>query len=159
MAFPTTASLQQLYVAYFNRPADPGGLAYWSAALTSEGASIADVSTAFSASAEYQGRYGGQTADQFVNAIYQQLFGRDAEAGGLEYWSSQLNSGVLTAGQLAAVIAQAASTNDALVRDNKVKAAIAFTEQLDTADEIAGFSTPAARAAAAAFLSSVGASL
>jgi hypothetical protein len=49
----TAQAAQQLYVAYFNRPADALGLAYW---MTKDAAA---ASTAFASSAEYAATYAG----------------------------------------------------------------------------------------------------
>ncbi|MTW06338.1 DUF4214 domain-containing protein, partial [Pseudoduganella ginsengisoli] len=47
----TTAAiqLQQLYVTYFNRPADKEGLAYWTAALD-KGSTVASIAADFAKS-------------------------------------------------------------------------------------------------------------
>ena len=50
----TSAQLQQLYLAYFGRPADFNGIAYYTS-LTN--ISIWDVSNSFSASPESQALY------------------------------------------------------------------------------------------------------
>ncbi|MBC7858614.1 MAG: DUF4214 domain-containing protein, partial [Burkholderiaceae bacterium] len=85
-----TAALQQLYVAYFSRPADPGGLAFWEGAMAAPGASIAQVSAEFARQAEYTKQYAGLDAHGTVNRIYHNLFGRAADDAGLRFWGDQL---------------------------------------------------------------------
>jgi S-layer protein len=92
MATVTAASatdIQTLYVAYFNRPADPLGLQAW----LSTGASIATIAAGFSASQEYKDTYGGKSPLDLVDSIYMNLFGRHAEAAGLVYWAGKLQAG------------------------------------------------------------------
>ena len=42
-------------------------------------------------------RYGDNVSDStYVNTLYKNVLGRDADAGGLNYWLGQLNSGAET---------------------------------------------------------------
>ena len=51
----------------------------------------------FLASAEFKQRYGENVSDStYVNTLYKNVLGRDADTGGLNYWLSQLNSGAET---------------------------------------------------------------
>ncbi|MBC3910326.1 DUF4214 domain-containing protein, partial [Undibacterium sp. NL8W] len=45
----TAADIQKLYIAYFNRPADPSGLAYWMA----QSFTLNQIADSFSKQAEY----------------------------------------------------------------------------------------------------------
>ena len=67
------------YLAYYGRPADPGGLEYWSKRLVREGGNINSIIDAFGESEEYQKRFGDLTENQLVTNLYQQLFGRDPD--------------------------------------------------------------------------------
>ena len=77
MANATSSQLQELYVAYFGRPADPNGLDYWMAERVSQGyfASI------MHAQPEFNDSYGSSSTETQVNQIYKNLFDRDADAG------------------------------------------------------------------------------
>ena len=56
-----TEAVQKLYVAYFNRPADPIGLAHWEGQLSSTvvatQAQLTAIAAGFSGSAEYTALY------------------------------------------------------------------------------------------------------
>lgn len=54
--------IQKLYVAYFGRPADPAGLAFWETQVEAANGSTAAVSAQFAASAEYKSTYAGMTS-------------------------------------------------------------------------------------------------
>ena len=91
MANATSNELQELYVAYFGRAADPAGLDYWVAAGTSQ----AEFASHMHAQAEFQDAYGSSSTENQVNQIYKNLFDREADAAGLSYWTNQINNGVL----------------------------------------------------------------
>src|SRR5471030_1878465 len=125
MAF--TTQIQQLYVAYFNRPADPSGLAYWETVVENAKGDTSAVSAAFAASAEYKAAYAGLDANHIVNTVYNNLFGHDADIGGLNFYTTLLNNGSLTINQIVATIAGGAQSTDAVAYNDKVAAASAFT--------------------------------
>jgi len=149
--------VQKLYIAYFNRPADPVGLAYWEEQITKNGGSTAAVANAFSASAEYKALYDGKSSAQIVETIYQNLFGRSAEPSGLTYWAVRLENGTFNVGNIAVSILVGAQNDDKKVIDNKVVVATEFTTALDTTAEILAYSGSAAAEAARTFLKTVGA--
>ncbi len=120
-----TTVAQQLYVAYFGRPADPGGLANMASALNNAGApmTIPALNTAYDSnamvrslvdglgnSAEFQALYPGDNT-AFVNAIYRNLLSRDAQQEGLTFWTTALNNGSLTRRRAALSMMAAAMTN------------------------------------------------
>jgi hypothetical protein len=151
-----TEAVQKLYVAYFSRPADPAGLAYWEGVVAANPThSTAAVSAAFAASAEYKAAYAGLTETQIVNTIYNNLFGRDAEPAGLLYWAAALQAKTITVDNMVATIANAAQSTDATAYANKVAAATAFTLALDTTAEILGYNGTSANAAAKVFLAGI----
>ena len=180
--------VQQLYVSYFGRPADYYGLQNFSAQLDKLGApkTFADLQAAvqadkagtsalsqlvnsFNSSAESVALYGSDNSQigigKFVNAIYQNVLGRDADKAGFDFWVNAITTGVLTKANAAAAITQAAMTNtsdqgkiDALTVSNKLAVATAFTTALDTPAEITSFAGDAAAAAARSLLLGVNSS-
>jgi hypothetical protein len=134
-----TDAIQKLYVAYFNRPADARGLAYWEGIVTAAKGDTTAVSAAFAASAEYKATYANQVNLQIINKIYQNLFGHDADLPGLEYWNTLLNKKAITIDNVVKAIAEGARTTDLTAYNNKVAAAVAFTTAMDTAAEIVGY--------------------
>jgi hypothetical protein len=147
--------IQKLYVAYFNRPADPAGLAFWEKAVEAANGSTAAVSAAFAGSAEYKATYAGQTNAQIVDTVYQNLFGRPAEDAGKAYWANLLDKGTVTIDAVVTAVAQGAQGTDMTAYNNKVTAAAAFTAAVDTDAEKAGYSGDAANKVAKAFLAGV----
>jgi len=135
--------LESLYVAYFGRPADVGGLTFWVNVLNNNAAGYQDVSAAFAASPEYRALYTGMSHGEIVNSVYHHLFGRDAEPGGLAFWTGHLDAGTLTIDNIVTAIAGAAQNEDGVIFLAKVAAANAFTAHLDLATEQLAYSMPA----------------
>jgi hypothetical protein len=150
-----TSAVQKLYVAYFSRPADPLGLAFWEAQLAANGGNTAAISTAFSGSAEYAALYAGQDYAQQVNNLYVNLFGRTAEPAGLAFWVLRLQTGLESIASIALSLANNAQGTDATAVANKITAATAYTTAIDTTAEILGYSGYASNVIARAWLSTV----
>ena len=150
-----TSDIQQLYVAYFNRPADPVGLAYWTNVANANGGSTAAISAAFSASPEYTAAYAGLSPAEVVNAVYLNLFGRPAEPAGLTYWAPLIGNGKITISNVVTQIAAGAQGTDGVALANKVTAATAFTNAVDTSAEILGYTGAAANNVAKAYIAGV----
>ena len=132
------SEVQKLYIAYFNRPADPGGLAYWKGLLANDN-SVTMLQNSFSSSAEYQAIYIGQQNTMLITKLYQNLFGRvvDVNDGGVQWWAGEMVAGRHTittiAGALSSGTTPGSADNIAII--NKIAAAAAFTNALDTAAE------------------------
>jgi Ca2+-binding RTX toxin-like protein len=147
--------VQKLYIAYFNRPADAPGLAFWEEQVTRNDGSTAAIANAFSVSQEYRNLYVGKSNTEIVDAIYLNLFGRHAEPGGLEFWFARLSDGTLNIGNIAMSIMFGAQNADRLIMENKTAAAVHFTLNLDTSEKINAYSGSAAIAAAKAWLATI----
>jgi hypothetical protein len=91
--------LVRLYWAFFLRAPDLGGMTYWTGQLTG-GKTLAAVAAQFAKSSEFQTKYGSKTDQQFVTLIYQNIFERDPDPGGLAYWTNKLATGQKTRGDV-----------------------------------------------------------
>ncbi len=132
-------AIQQLYVAYYNRPGDPAGLAFWNGVVDSQGGDLSAVASAFASSAEYIAAYGGKDNRTVVNTVYRNLFGRDGEPAGLDYWAKALDNKVLTVDAVVTAIAGGAQNTDLTAYNNKVKFAGSFTAALNEHPEKAAY--------------------
>ena len=150
-----TNNIQQLYVAYFGRPADATGLDYWEAVVAARGGSTTAVSAAFAASAEYTATFAGLSNDQIVNTIYNNLFHRDAEVAGLKFWSNLLTAGSINISNVVTQVAGGAQGTDATALAQKVAASVAFTAALDTTPEILSYNGTGAVTLAKAWLAGI----
>jgi hypothetical protein len=88
--------VQKAFVAYYGRPADPAGQAYWAGRMDAEGRKLEPIIDAFGDSKEFIRRYGGLDNTQLMTTIYQQALGRDPDAAGLKWYVDALRAGQLT---------------------------------------------------------------
>ncbi|MCS3473080.1 hypothetical protein M2401_006848 [Pseudomonas sp. JUb42] len=168
-----TNLVEKIYVGFFGRPADPTGLAYYTdllnkanAPTTSAGllsvvssnTAVAAVFRSFGDSNEAKAVYTGYTTSNLVNTIYNYVLGRNAETGGLTYWTAKVDSGQINAAQLAFMVLQAAESDtngDALTVASKVAVATAYTASLDLPSEISAYVGINAAASGRALLNGV----
>lgn len=138
--------VQHIYVGYFGRPADSGGVVYFAQLLSNLGAptNIADLSVAFDSSsqvaavidgfgtsAESQALYSGDN-NVFIDAVYRNLFGRPADAAGKTYWVDLLDRKIMTRASAAIKIMAGAQLTDRDEIGKRALVAGAFTTALTT---------------------------
>lgn len=170
--------VQALYVAYFGRAADAGGMRSFQEQLARLDAphDIVGISSAygsnpalrqlidsFGKSPESDALY-PDGVPAFVGAIYKNVLGRSADAEGLAYWSNAIDSGALSQANAALSIMAGALENtsvqgllDARRIDNTLALASDFTLALDRPTEIAGYAGNLAASIVRAMLATVGA--
>ena len=127
-------TVQKVYIGYYQRPADPGGLIYWAAKLDARAGNLNEIIAAFANSAESQTLYGtidSSTIGNVVDSIYNALFCRDAEAGGKAYYVDGFAAGTFTAATIMLNILNGAQNEDLLSINNKLTAANLFTRTID----------------------------
>lgn len=168
--------VQQLYVAYFGRATDSGGLVNFAATLKSYGApsNIQDLNTAYSTNAQVRSlidTFGTSTESNnlytgdnraFVTAVFQNVLNRAPQESGLSFWAGAIDSGALTKANAALSIMAGALANtstqgqlDAALINNKIRVASNFTLAIDTDVEAAAYSGSAAAASVRAMMSSI----
>ena len=87
-----------LYIAFFNRAPDYSGLTYWDNLAKSEQAKgnspsavLKELARGFASHPVFTQTYGGMTNQQFVEAIYKNVLGKDGDSEGIAYWTSILD--------------------------------------------------------------------
>ena len=130
-------TVEKIYLSYLQRPADPEGLVYWATKLDAAGGDLNAILPFIAASTECQTLYG--TIDSahlagVLNQIYNGLFGRSPDAGGLAFWTDQFNKGIVTPTNLEITILNAAVIGggpDGTTVANKLTAGTLFTSTID----------------------------
>ncbi|TFW30242.1 DUF4214 domain-containing protein [Massilia arenosa] len=177
-----TALVQELYISYFGRPADPRGLENFSKALDAIHAptdidalvtALASpagqntavktlINTSFSNSDEAKALYNNADNLAFVGQIYKNVLNRVGDADGLIYWANKLDNHELSRENAAIAIMQGALANDtaqglkdAALVNAKVAIATNFTTGIDTGEELLAYSGNAAAATARDMLGKV----
>lgn len=116
----------QMYIAYFNRAPDAEGLYYWGNRLD-QGMPLQEIAQSFFVQDETLALYPSTvTTTDFVNSVYNNLLGRDADTDGLNYWVGDLESGlygrdVFLLAAINGANADSGNAIDALYIDNKEK--------------------------------------
>lgn len=128
-------SVQRLFVTYFARPADPIALNFFASQLAG-GTSTATLANSFGASSEYVSSLQGLSNAQIVNKLYLNMFGHAPDGNASIFWTSRLDSNVFNRTTVATAIADSALGADLTALTNKIVAATALTNELDTAPEI-----------------------
>lgn len=126
-----TSQIQKFYIAYYGRPADPEGLAYWVAQLEQNGGNLTAILDAFGTSAEYEIRFGALSPQEQINNLYQQIFGRDADDVGLSFYTGMLERGDSSLIDLALDITNGALGDDVTAINRRVEVAQQFTQHVD----------------------------
>lgn len=118
-------AVQEIYLAYYGRAADQEGLAYWSVRLDEENGNLDEIIESFANSEESQNRYGDLGNAEKISSIYQSLFGRDPDDGGLDYYLNQLQTGQMTQATIMLDVLNGARGNDLDEIDSFVSSAMA----------------------------------
>jgi len=155
----STFSLDQqtelIYIGYFNRSADAGGFNFWegqdaTAQAGGQSASVAltNIANSFAPQAETIAIYPFLSTPSpnfsnptvqawlttFVGNVYENLFDRAADSGGLAYWTGQIESGAVGLGASVLAIANGATGADAIMLQNKITVASDFTNLTNAAN-------------------------
>jgi hypothetical protein len=127
-------TVQKVYIGYYQRPGDPGGLLYWAQRLATANGNLNEIIEAYANSPESQALYGainGNNIGSVVDAIYMALFHRHAETGGLNYYVNGFNAGHFTAATIMLNVLDGAQNSDLASVNNKLAAANLFTRTID----------------------------
>jgi methionine-rich copper-binding protein CopC len=137
------AILERAYIAYFGRPAEPEGFNWWLSTVSSQGgidAVMNNVYRDFCKSSEYLRAYASDldpvthaviNAPHLLNSIYENLFHRDIEQGGLDYWGTLVSQGAVTINSVVLEVLNGARNSDFDAVNSKIDAAIALTHRVD----------------------------
>lgn len=91
------AEIAQIYIAAFNRVPDAGGLSNWLNQYTAGLMTYAQIAENFTTQPEYTAKYPSiMTNTEYVTEIYNNVFGRTPDAGGLTNWVNQLDATSIT---------------------------------------------------------------
>ncbi len=86
-------AIYRLYLAYFLRPADPGGAAFWNQEANN-GRSLTSISNAFARSPEFSARDGFLSNEEFIELVYANVLSREPDSQGRSFWLGQMARGL-----------------------------------------------------------------
>ncbi len=96
---PSTGQIDRLYLAFFGRPADERGLAYW-VDRHQRGSTLEAIAEWFAEGAEFERRYGHLAFGDFLDQLYREVLGREPDEEGKSYWLQRLEAGRVTRGTI-----------------------------------------------------------
>ncbi len=134
----TNENVTKLYVATFNRAPDSAGLKYW---VEESNLSLEEIAKSFFDQKETKKLYPATFSNtQFIKAIYRNLFNREADKAGFNYWKEQLDSGKASRDFFILMVMNGALNEDAKILENKKEVGLYFAkkglENVEDAKEI-----------------------
>ncbi len=124
----TSKQIQQLYIAYLGRAADPAGLEYWTGEVDAGLITLDQIRVNLvNEQPEYLENYGQLSNFDLTNKVYENLFNREADVAGRDYWVGQLDAGLVLPDQLIIAFINGASEADKVVVANKLFVAECYT--------------------------------
>ena len=129
---PTKEEIAKLYVATFNRAPESSGLDYW---VSESGLTLSHIAQSFFDQPETKLLYPSNVSnEEFVKAVYQNLFNRDPDVGGLQYWQNELDNGNYSRDIFIQTVINGAQDTqefglDKTTLDNKTEVGLYFADQ------------------------------
>ncbi|MCM2264091.1 MAG: DUF4214 domain-containing protein [Desulfuromonadales bacterium] len=116
------APVVRLALAYVLGPPDYGDLTFWIDAFAT-GMTLTSISDQFATSPGFTDMYGALSNEEFVTQVYLNVYQRQADPGGLAYWTGRLETNDLTRSQMMVAFATEAeypalAANDVYVTMN-----------------------------------------
>ncbi len=161
--------LQHVYVGYFGRPADPAGLRFYAnvtlagdaptdivamATAYNSNPAVKNLIDSFGTSQESQDLYPGDNGT-FITAIYHNLFNREPDAAGKQFWVNAITSGAMTRASACLAIMAGARASDVDIINKKSTVAGNFAAALISPEQLAAYSGLSANVVVRTMLSAV----
>jgi len=141
---PTFESVTRLYVATFDRAPDKAGLDYWLHDSFGGHPTLENIAASFFDQPETQRKYPpGTSTREFIRTVYRNLFNRDPDEKGWEYWEDMLTGGndhgynpshgvipknLFILAVINGALAPTGDPNDAAILSNKTEVGLAFAD-------------------------------
>lgn len=87
-------AVARLYVAAFGRTPEVDGFNFWLEQYSGANWNLPEMAEFFLTSTEFEERFGDPDDEGFVTQLYNNVLGRDPDAGGLAYWVAELAGGM-----------------------------------------------------------------
>ena len=133
----SSEKVSAIYVAFYGRAADPAGRDFWRNQLEDAGGDLTQIIDAFGDSEETEQRFGAEGNTEAVQTLYRQIFNREPEEDGLNFFVNGLEDGTFTRESIAVDILTGAQNEDATTAQNKIDVAQTFTDALSQSNSTA----------------------
>lgn len=123
---PTKENVAQLYVATFDRASESAGLNYW---LYDSGLNLEGIARSFFDQKETKLRYPSYlSTEDFIKAVYRNLFDREPDEAGLKYWKDQIDNGIIPRDEFILATINGALGKDKQIMSNKTDVSLYFAD-------------------------------
>ena len=131
--------IAEIYISTFGRAPDKEGLAYWTQEVLLGNMSVAQVNKSFFEQEETKAMYNGATNEEFLNSVYKNVLGREADQEGYDYWIKEFENGTFTQDSfIQAMIkgakAETGDVNDFMLLQNRVNTGLLYAKEIGVAD-------------------------
>ncbi len=126
--------IQKIYIAFYQRPADPAGLRYWASKADDAGGDLGQIINAFATSTEANTLHGAidaSTIGGVIDSLYWALFNRAPEPAGRQFYIDSFAAGTFTPASIALAVLVGAQERDNDAIEHKLQVANEFTQQVD----------------------------
>ena len=148
----TREALTAVYIGYYDRAADPAGIAFWEQVVANTSLDLVAITTDFAGQSETQAVHpffadpSESAAGAFITTLYLNLFNREPDAEGLAFWTAELQAavageeGALTVGEIITAIIEGAQSSaeggfpDEETILNKIEVALDWTAAAEASD-------------------------
>lgn len=139
----------RLYRAFLGRAPDANGLRYWIAKRRSVAPaktwSMTQLANQFTASSEFQRKYGSLSNHAFVTRIYTDVLNRPADPSGVAFWTKQLDTKRRTRATVMVGLSESAEYQRKQAANTDVAVAyLALVGRMPTIEETEAWTTAAA---------------
>jgi len=108
--------ITKLYVATFNRAPDSDGIRYW----VGSGISLNSIAKSFFEQKETKELYpSDKSVNDFIVAVYSNLFNRTPDSEGLLYWTKEIENGSISKDMFILATINGAKGDDSVILNNK----------------------------------------
>ena len=129
------APVSRLYLAYFLRLPDTGGLTYWIDEKLN-GMTLNEISNSFAGVQEFSDRYGSLDDSGFVNLVYNNVLSRNPDSEGLSYWNGEMSGG-MTRGEVMTGFSESTENQNSTL--NQIRVIAFYYGMLKRAPDQGGF--------------------
>ncbi len=134
----TEQEIQQLYLAYLGRPADTAGMEYWAGEVDAGLITLDQIRVNIvNEQPEYLANYGQLNNSDLTDTVYRNLFNREPDQAGKDYWINELELGKVLPDQLIIAFINGASDPDEIILANKLFIAECHTSGGDLYSDVA----------------------
>ncbi len=112
----SSKDITKLYVATFNRAPDSKGIRYW----VSSNLHLNNIASSFFEQSEAKTLYPeDKSIEEFIKAVYKNLFNRDPADDGLSYWNDEIKKGSISKSVFILSTINGAKGDDITILNNK----------------------------------------